>query len=154
MAQLMPMLISVLFEKSMCSSTSRAMFCFLFWIFYLLLIFHPLSPPVGKMCEDGKKYSPLCWQISINFFRGFISFQAPHSRIGHKASQGWGLGCISEESPCQPSAQGQGEAGILWTRHLPCPGTNRPSNGTYSFSYLEPVYCAMSSSNCCFLICI
>ena len=25
---------------------------------------------------------------------------------------------------------------------------------TYSFSYLEPVYCFMSSSNCCFLICI
>ena len=24
----------------------------------------------------------------------------------------------------------------------------------YSFSYLEPVYCSMSSSNCCFLICI
>ena len=22
---------------------------------------------------------------------------------------------------------------------------------TYSFSYLEPVYCSMSSSNCCFL---
>src|SRR5574341_1168907 len=25
---------------------------------------------------------------------------------------------------------------------------------TYSFSYLEPVCCSMSSSNCCFLICI
>ena len=25
---------------------------------------------------------------------------------------------------------------------------------TYSFSYLEPVCCAMSSSNCCFLTCI
>ena len=25
---------------------------------------------------------------------------------------------------------------------------------TYSFSYLEPVSCSMSSSNCCFLICI
>ena len=25
---------------------------------------------------------------------------------------------------------------------------------TYSFSYLEPVRCSMSSSNCCFLICI
>uniref|UniRef100_A0A4W2IBB4 Clusterin n=1 Tax=Bos indicus x Bos taurus TaxID=30522 RepID=A0A4W2IBB4_BOBOX len=25
---------------------------------------------------------------------------------------------------------------------------------TYSFSYLEPVYCSMSSSNCCFLTCI
>ena len=25
---------------------------------------------------------------------------------------------------------------------------------TYSFSYLEPVYCSMSSYNCCFLICI
>ena len=24
----------------------------------------------------------------------------------------------------------------------------------YSFSYLEPVCCSMSSSNCCFLICI
>ena len=24
----------------------------------------------------------------------------------------------------------------------------------HSFSYLEPVYCSMSSSNCCFLICI
>ena len=24
----------------------------------------------------------------------------------------------------------------------------------YSFSYLEPVYCSMSSSNCCFLTCI
>ena len=24
----------------------------------------------------------------------------------------------------------------------------------YSFSYLEPVWCSMSSSNCCFLICI
>ena len=24
----------------------------------------------------------------------------------------------------------------------------------YSFSYLEPVYCSMSCSNCCFLICI
>ena len=24
----------------------------------------------------------------------------------------------------------------------------------YSFSYLEPVYCYMSSSNCCFLTCI
>ena len=24
----------------------------------------------------------------------------------------------------------------------------------YSFSYLEPVYCSMSSSNCCFLGCI
>ena len=24
----------------------------------------------------------------------------------------------------------------------------------YSFSYLEPVYCSMSSSNCCFLACI
>ena len=23
----------------------------------------------------------------------------------------------------------------------------------YSFSYLEPVYCSMSSSNCCFLTC-
>ena len=25
---------------------------------------------------------------------------------------------------------------------------------TYSFPYLEPVYCSMSSSNCCFLTCI
>ena len=25
---------------------------------------------------------------------------------------------------------------------------------TYSFSYLEPVFCSMSSSNCCFLTCI
>ena len=25
---------------------------------------------------------------------------------------------------------------------------------TYSFSYLETVYCSMSSSNCCFLTCI
>ena len=25
---------------------------------------------------------------------------------------------------------------------------------TYSFSYLEPVSCSMSSSNCCFLTCI
>ena len=25
---------------------------------------------------------------------------------------------------------------------------------TYSFSYLEPVCCSMSSSNCCFLTCI
>ena len=25
---------------------------------------------------------------------------------------------------------------------------------TYSFSYLEPVCCSMSSSNCCFLLCI
>ena len=25
---------------------------------------------------------------------------------------------------------------------------------TYSFSYLEPVYCSMSVSNCCFLTCI
>ena len=25
---------------------------------------------------------------------------------------------------------------------------------TYSFLYLEPVYCSMSSSNCCFLTCI
>ena len=24
----------------------------------------------------------------------------------------------------------------------------------YSFHYLEPVYCSMSSSNCCFLTCI
>ena len=24
----------------------------------------------------------------------------------------------------------------------------------YSFSYLEPVFCSMSSSNCCFLTCI
>ena len=24
----------------------------------------------------------------------------------------------------------------------------------YSFSYLEPVYCSISSSNCCFLTCI
>ena len=24
----------------------------------------------------------------------------------------------------------------------------------YSFSYLEPVHCAMSGSNCCFLTCI
>ena len=24
----------------------------------------------------------------------------------------------------------------------------------YSFSYLEPIYCSMSSSNCCFLTCI
>ena len=24
----------------------------------------------------------------------------------------------------------------------------------YSFSYLEPVYCSMSSSNCCFLTCV
>ena len=24
----------------------------------------------------------------------------------------------------------------------------------YSFSYLEPVYCSMSSSDCCFLTCI
>src|SRR5574338_1138502 len=24
----------------------------------------------------------------------------------------------------------------------------------YSFSYLKPVYCSMSSSNCCFLTCI
>ena len=24
----------------------------------------------------------------------------------------------------------------------------------YSFSYLEPVYCSMSNSNCCFLTCI
>ena len=42
--------INVLFEKSMYSWTSRAMFYFLFRIFYLLLIFHPLSLPVGKMC--------------------------------------------------------------------------------------------------------
>ena len=29
-----------------------------------------------------------------------------------------------------------------------------PEHLTYSFSYLEPVCCSMSSSNCCFLTCI
>ena len=33
-------------------------------------------------------------------------------------------------------------------------GDNQYTALTYSFSYLEPVCCSMSSSNCCFLTCI
>ena len=44
---------------------------------------------------------------------------------------------------------GMGEPG-----GLPSMGLHRVAALTYSFSYLEPVCCSMSSSNCCFLTCI
>ena len=53
-----------------------------------------------------------------------------------------------------PSVFPSGEPGVsgdFWGSQEGCQG---PSRLTYSLSYLEPVCCSMSSSNCCFLTCI
>ena len=58
--------------------------------------------------------------------------------------------CLTLRDPMDCSLPGSSVQGIFQARVLEWVATAF----TYSFSYLEPVYCSMPSSNCCFLTCI
>ena len=63
--------------------------------------------------------------------------------------------CLTLCDPIYGSPPGSPVPGILQARLLEWVAISFSNTAlTYSFSYLEPVCCSMSSSNCCLLICI
>ena len=98
---------------------------------------------------------PKCWSFSFsispfNEYSGLIYFRMDWFDL--LAVQGT-LKSLLQHHSLKASILWQSAFFIVQLSH-PYMTTGKTTALTYSFSYLEPVCCSMSSSNCCFLICI